>query len=43
MSRFKSWLVELPPEMFLEISYELAAETGIAATLGRCQLQTGRS
>jgi formate dehydrogenase major subunit len=29
MSRFNSWLNELQPEMFAELSYELAAERGI--------------
>jgi formate dehydrogenase major subunit len=29
MSRFNSWLNELQPEMFVELSYELAAERGI--------------
>ena len=29
MSRFNSWLNELQPEMFVEISPELAAERGI--------------
>ena len=30
MSRFDSWLVELQPEMFVEISPELAGERGVA-------------
>lgn len=30
MSRFNSWLNELQPEMFVELSQELAAERGIA-------------
>ena len=29
MSRFNSWLNELQPEMFVELSPELAAERGI--------------
>jgi formate dehydrogenase major subunit len=29
MSRFNSWLNELQPEMFVELSHELAAERGI--------------
>lgn len=29
MSRFNSWLNELQPEMFVELSHELAAEAGI--------------
>jgi formate dehydrogenase major subunit len=29
MSRFNSWLNELQPEMFAELSHELAAERGI--------------
>jgi len=30
MSRFDSWLGELQPEMFVEISPELAGERGVA-------------
>ena len=30
MSRFDSWLCELQPEMFVEISPELAGERGVA-------------
>ena len=29
MSRFDSWLCELQPEMFVEISFELARERGV--------------
>jgi formate dehydrogenase major subunit len=29
MSRFNSWLNELQPEMFVELSHELAAERGV--------------
>lgn len=31
MSRFNSWLVELQPEMFVEMSPELAAERGVTS------------
>ncbi len=41
MSRFNSWLNELQPEMFAELSYELAAERGIAHG-GWMTIQTAR-
>jgi formate dehydrogenase major subunit len=41
MSRFNSWLNELQPEMFAELSYELAAERGIVHG-GWMTIQTAR-
>jgi formate dehydrogenase major subunit len=41
MSRFNSWLNELQPEMFVELSPELAAERGIVAG-GWLTVQTAR-
>jgi formate dehydrogenase major subunit len=41
MSRFNSWLNELQPEMFAELSYELAAERGIVHG-GWMRIQTAR-
>ena len=41
MSRFNSWLNELQPEMFAELSYELAAERGIVHG-GWMTVQTAR-
>jgi formate dehydrogenase major subunit len=42
MSRFNSWLNELQPEMFVEMSRELAAERGIEHS-GWCTVITPRS
>lgn len=41
MSRFNSWLNELQPEMFVELSPELAAERGIAHG-GWCMVRSAR-